>query len=178
MGQGARSSLFPFRFLVFLFSFSCSPFRFIVCVAFSRVRVIMFVSRGSFSFFRFLYFVFSFSFLRFVPCSRVFSLFVFASPFSFPLYSFICFSFSCSLFSLIVVMFRLVFSFVAPDPNGSNFFHGAVHFGDLSPVKFATVFLSVLPVLPVPSACCLRTARELEKKTAQYMYTYVRAFGS
>ena len=50
-------------------------------------------------------------------------------------------------------MFRLVFSFVAPDPNGSNFFHGAVHFGDLSPAKFATVFLSVLPALPVPSTC-------------------------
>jgi hypothetical protein len=34
-----------------------------------------------------------------------------------------------------------------------NFFRGAVHFGELSPAKFLTVFLSVLPVLPVPSTC-------------------------
>jgi len=59
VGQGARSSLFPFRFLVFVFSFSCSPFRVIVFVAFPLVRVIMFVSPW-------IVFLFSFSQFRFI----------------------------------------------------------------------------------------------------------------
>ena len=190
MGQGARSSLFPFRFLVFVFSFSCSPFRFIVFVAFPLVRVIMFVSPWIVLLFSF----FSISFYH----ARFCSLFVCSSssrfshsPFRFHFivlfvssFRVLCFhlSFSCfvwfalllhptqmdqTFFTALCILeicppphprlssypsclpcpsrppvgpthgrsrvlyffiftFRLVFSFVAPAPNGSNFFHGAV----------------------------------------------------